>query len=517
MLFMHLSFLGHSEFILRIKNNADREISILCDSWLTNHAFGDLFAREPALNADFSELPHLDALWITHPHCDHFDPYSLTEIFRHQRPAIILPVTMAYLEPLLKQYLDNPDIFVLKHGEKVRLFGVNFTGYTFPSPYPTNEDDVMMLFVSNEKEIIFYEGDAAVPLSEQNLNLLYSHFSAHDYSSRLYIATRNELEALFLSYDAEDKNKRKSAIRDYRKKRREEMEWEYSVYEEASETLPVFWNLPHFIKIYVGQGIIFPPEINPDFLKISGAYPQGEVCTDEVKAARDAGFTFGIFAHEPGRSFEIQEGRIVKKEDLSFLPHMKRYPLQYLPDTPVRRVSAAGPLYAADHGPTDENTGYSLSHEEKEHIILDLIRNRFFPSQVIHPEEPLKHLAVSSPKGIYAIEVRYGDSVQFTTAFYTYSFTDMNFHRNDHFRGTPQEMYWADDLIDFFEGRQDLFSHSFNYMDSSRAQRLWTSLGLPFLNSDLVYRKAEYHFRRAAEGKQVSGWVTGILKRNYKT
>ena len=59
----------------------------------------------------------------------------------------------------------------------------------------TNEDDVMMIAISNDIELLFAEIDT-VPdeYDEEVQSELWKIFDRKEYQTRLYLASRNELE-----------------------------------------------------------------------------------------------------------------------------------------------------------------------------------------------------------------------------------------------------------------------------------------------------------------------------------
>ena len=62
-------------------------------------------------------------------------------------------------------------------------------------PAITNEDDVMMLAISNEKELLFAEIDSVPDREDEEVQKsLYRVFTRHEYETRAYIASRNHLE-----------------------------------------------------------------------------------------------------------------------------------------------------------------------------------------------------------------------------------------------------------------------------------------------------------------------------------
>ena len=101
---------------------------ILIDSWLSDYAVGDMMERTVKVRLDPEKIETIDAIYISHSHSDHFDPYTLYEIFGRpplqrssQKPLLILPFTLRYLEPLLTEFLPNAQVKWLGNRE-VLLF-----------------------------------------------------------------------------------------------------------------------------------------------------------------------------------------------------------------------------------------------------------------------------------------------------------------------------------------------------------------------------------------------------------
>lgn len=59
------------------------------------------------------------------------------------------------------------------------------------------------------------------------------------------------------------------------------------------------------------------------------------------------------------------------------------------------------------------------------------------------------------------------------------------------------EDYWLSDILDFLEGRQEMYSSFWHRLDPNRAYRLWTCLGATYMNHDLNIAKYRLHFERA--------------------
>jgi hypothetical protein len=68
------------------------------------------------------------------------------------------------------------------------------------------------------------------------------------------------------------------------------------------------------------------------------------------------------------------------------------------------------------------------------------------------------------------------------------------------------EDYWLDDVLDFLDGKQDLYSNFWHKLDPKRIYRLWTCLGANFCNNDLVLNKYRLHFERSKRGETSDGW-----------
>jgi L-ascorbate metabolism protein UlaG (beta-lactamase superfamily) len=74
--------------------------------------------RNPIIDIDFSKFNDLDAIFLSHSHMDHIDPYSLIKLYKNlkSKPLLLLPETLSYLKKLLKENLDC-EIKILKNKE----------------------------------------------------------------------------------------------------------------------------------------------------------------------------------------------------------------------------------------------------------------------------------------------------------------------------------------------------------------------------------------------------------------
>jgi hypothetical protein len=59
----------------------------------------------------------------------------------------------------------------------------------------TNEDDVMMIAISNDRELVFAEIDTVIDEYDEDVqDELFRIFDRKEYETRTYITSRNELE-----------------------------------------------------------------------------------------------------------------------------------------------------------------------------------------------------------------------------------------------------------------------------------------------------------------------------------
>jgi len=150
--------------------------------------------------------------------------------------------------------------------------------------------------------------------------------------------------------------------------------------------------------------------------------------------------------------------------------------------------------------------------KKQKEIILDLINNRFFPYALANLEMPLKDIILESEEKKYSIKVRYWTKENFETIYYVFDFGKLKFEKenlkNDYFN----EDYWANDLEDFYNWTQELYSNFLHKLDENKGYRLWTYLGSNFLNNDLLYKKFDFHFARAKNKESINEYVLNFYK-----
>jgi L-ascorbate metabolism protein UlaG (beta-lactamase superfamily) len=147
---MQISSLGHTECLVECVCKNGSTWRLLVDSWLSDFSVADLMERTPRVKIDWAKLPKIDAIFISHAHMDHLDPYFLTEIYQHQNPVLLLTETLEYLMPTLQKYLPNAAVEILEN-QKTQCYNeeIFITGLIFAEDRITNEDDVMTLHVAH--------------------------------------------------------------------------------------------------------------------------------------------------------------------------------------------------------------------------------------------------------------------------------------------------------------------------------------------------------------------------------
>ena len=162
---MKVTALGHSAFLLEMAGEGGRPVRILGDPWLTDYVIGDVMGRFPRVRFDREPFPELDAIYLSHSHTDHLDPYSLLSLWGmlQEKPLILLPQSIEYLAAMLRENLQGARIAVLREDDPLQLGGLSVRGLFNLEELGTNEDDVMMLLVEGETEVFLAEADAVFP------------------------------------------------------------------------------------------------------------------------------------------------------------------------------------------------------------------------------------------------------------------------------------------------------------------------------------------------------------------
>jgi hypothetical protein len=238
------------------------------------------------------KLDTIDAIYISHAHSDHFDPYTLGEIYKSANPILILPFTLRYLEGLIHEYLPSTEVKWLDNRETFLLHGIEITGYMWSNPAITNEDDVMMLSISSDRELLFAEIDTVPDIEDEEVQKsLYKVFTRRNYETVCYLASRNCLEGQIPYYDVKS-DKRKSYRDNYIANQKEEILFQYERFEyEEFVHHPSLFSLPGFVRGFVGQGIAYPRNLSEELYSLS-LFPLDELVSIESDYARNIGYSF---------------------------------------------------------------------------------------------------------------------------------------------------------------------------------------------------------------------------------
>ena len=494
---MKIDYLWHSEFLVTIKNKEKEDIRILCDSWLSNYAFGDFMERNPMIEIDYSKLPQIDAIFLSHSHCDHVDPYTLINIFKNSKnpPLLLVPITIEFLVPIFKKYLPKVKIQILKNNEVFKLKWINIKWIIFENNYITNEDDVMTLAISNEQELVYTDVDTVPPETYEAVQDLYELFTQKKYKQALYLSTRNELAWNFKILDIKGEKQRKAFEQEYIDYRKEELDYNYSRFDYDLEWASDIQRLPYFMKGLVGQWIIYPTVINPDFQKLK-ILPLSQEAKIEETIAKNNGRNFPIEWLTPWKSYNIENRKFSLVWDIDFLKNTKYTKLKQDFSIKAKKFEKTWPL-------NDEKRNTS----SQKNIILNLINNRFLPYRLANTEDNLKNAILNSPSNRYIIKVKYWTESDFFEEYYSYDFASTKFNAIKNHNWEFNEDYWANDLEDFYEWKQELYSNFLHKFTPWKTYRLWTCLWANFLNSDLVYKKFEFHFKKAVKWENVDEYV----------
>ncbi|MCA8961947.1 MAG: MBL fold metallo-hydrolase [Planctomycetes bacterium] len=495
---MKLHALGHSSYILEMRNSDDESVRILADPWITDYVIGDLMARFPRIRIDYERLPEIHGIFLSHAHTDHFCPYSLIELWRElpNAPVILLPQSLAYLQELLHEHLEECSIFVLEQGEAIDFFGLSLSALFNLERRPTNEDDVMMLVVESEQEVFFSECDALLPFYDEAAREAISTYlggEGQGLDTAVFLTTKNELGATMASFNAKSLEDRATFVAGAEDKINEEIE---EIYTPMPHLYPDLWQNERLVRLIGGQGIAFPTRVNPDFNRVLFPVRLADRVEMEREAADEQELLHQIDVFEPGFIHELSDGELVDRERCPYL--------ELLDDESDREFD--GELEVFDTFPIAPLRSELRDFDPQEQRILAMLNERFLPYLIGRREPPIEHLLADVDECTYVVRVRYGNAAEWEDRDYEITFGDLRFTREST-GGTADEFYWANDLEDYLTGRCDDFSTFCRAPLPGTARRFWDALGMPFLNNDLVVAKMRFHFERAAEGRTPEEWV----------
>ncbi len=371
----------------------------------------------------------------------------------------------------------------------------------YPNPEITNEDDVMMLEVANEREMVFAEIDTVPDMEDETVaRALYRVFTRKSYETACYIASRNVLEWQIPLYDTPPA-KRKAYRDTYIAEQKESMKMQYEKYDyEEFAHFPNLYTLPGFVQGYIGQGIAYPRSISAELADMA-IWPLEEMVSVEQDYAREASYEFSQKALLPGRQYRIEGGTIEtgrKECPIARLIKPDTHSPKSLSDTPPR-IYAHGPLFPRVLSDAD----ISAARER----ILDILDHRFLTYWSASPIASLRDALIRN-NGIYRI----GCTLDDTKYIFEYS-TGVSGFREVAYESLMylDEEYYVTDIIDFLEWRQEMYSSFWHALDPKKVYRLWTCLGANYMNHDITLAKYRLHFERARAWLTAADYVTPVL------
>lgn len=489
---MIITPLGHTEFLVDIKNSHSENVRILVDSWLSGFSVWDLMERRCDVVLDAEKIQTLDVIYLSHSHTDHLDPYTLLEIYRYNSPILVIPMTLQYLIPLFTSFLGNIQIEILFPDKPYVYRWITFTGYMFAETEVTNEGDVMTIALENETELLFAEIDT-MPEEDnrETQEKLFQIFTKKEYSVACYLASRNELAWDLKALDLWE-SKRKAFRSEYIAERKEAMYFSYQKHEyEDFSDFPQLYRIPHFVRGFIWQGICYPNALSRELSELQ-LFPLPEIASMEADIARECGYEFPQKSLLPGRQYILENGQIeTGRKDCPIGEIVKRNTLN-VGDWKYahKRIYAVGPLFPRD----------TLNLPEAKSRILHILNTRFLPYWSAHPLSNLRS-ALIKHSGAYRILFKTRDEKASFACIYTLEWEMFDVVDTVLENSSYDEVYWLEDILDFLDGRQELYSNFWHALDPRMTYRLWICLGANFCNHDLIIKKYRLHFERAVRGE----------------
>lgn len=497
---MQLTSLGHSGFLVEMRPRPDAAaVRLLVDPWIRDTIVGDLQGRFPRIRLDYRALGTVHAVFLSHAHTDHLDPYSLVELWNRlePRPALLLPESLRFLETLLREALSGVQIRFLAHREDVPFQGLSLMAFFSPETEPTNEDDVMVLVVRSESEVLLDEADALLPFYHPLVREeLASLLSGPGIDSACVVTTRNEGASTMSMLAARNLEDRRRLVDRALERCYEEIDEMYAPLDDADgEGL---WENERLVRLIAGQGICYPQALGADWNRVLFPIRLCDRVRMENEIAQQYEHRHRVEEFVAGQVHAIRNGRLVDREPSPFL--------QLLDREEDRAFSPA--LECFEDFPRAPLRDEPRDRASQAAAILDCLNRRFLPHLIGARRPPVEHL-LGENGGQYRVRIRYGTTSDHRDADHVITFERLRFAEAAP-DGDPDEHYWANDLEDFLAGRCDEFSTFCRRPLPAREPRLWRTLGLPYLNNDLVERKLRYHFERALRGESPDAWVLGF-------
>ena len=491
---MQITALGHSCVLVDFQQDL-QHTRILVDPWLSDHSTGDAMGRFPRLRLEIDALGPVHAVYLTHAHCDHLDPYTLVRLWRELAfpPVLLLPVSLSFLLPVLHAHLPSLDVRLLAPHTPMMFRGLELLGFYDIGLETTNEDDVMILVATNGAERVLVEADARLSLELLDFRAFISALMCQPgIDSAVYLTTENELSGTMASRlcpTAEAREAVRSIAID------ELLEEASMLYEPVSDPDDI-WQDERVLRLIHGQGLTAPQELDDRWQHILFPVRIADRVEEERAVAARSGCRHHIDSLTPGCVHTITSGRITQR--------MPASGLVLLDQEADRRF--ASELTFSPSLPCAPLRSDARDQRQQRAQILALLNDRFLPFLHGQQQPPVLHL-LAAYGGSYRVRVRFGCAREHEVRDFVFGFSEPRFIEVQPSESPPQESYWANDLEDFLGGRCDEFSTFCRQQLPADEMRLWVCLATPLLNSDLVSKRVALHFERARQGLSPGSWV----------
>ena len=451
--------------------------------------------RFPRLRFDIEALGKIDAVYLTHAHCDHLDPYTLVRLWDELRhsPTLIIPVSLSYLVPVFQKYLHNPDIMILKPHEPTVFQTIALLGFFDVGQQSNNEEDVMVLVITHQQERVLIEADARLELSLINFRQYISMLMRDPkLESAVFLTTENELTGTMESRNCSTLSEREEL---YSYAFEELYESIHQLYVPVDDPQDL-WHGKNVLRLIHGQGLTAPHELDNRWQKILFPVRIADRIQAEKDVSQSHGFQHSIAGLRVGYVHTIHKGKITKEQPLSGLlvldkeeKRMFDIQLSFFPELPC------APIHME-----------SRDIQTQQIKIIELLNEFFLPFLHGMRQPPVHHL-LAEHQGEYRIRIYYGQRTNEQVFDYILGFQQLYFVQQEVSEKEPHEAYWANDLEDFSTGTCDEFSTFCRKQFPVPYMRLWSALATPLLNSNIVKKRIRLHFERARNGLSPGTWV----------
>ena len=483
-----------------VHEDTGESTQILVDPWLSDHATGDAMGRFPRLRFAFSELDRIDAVYLSHAHCDHLDPYTLTRLWQElaSPPVLLLPVSLSFLIPVFEEYLKSPEIRVLEGHQPTEFRGLELLGFFDVGYEVTNEEDVMVLVITNGAERVLVEADARLALELPNFRQYISmQMRAPGIKSAVYLTTENELTGTMESRNCTTLEQREAVRQSALSEMWESVSHLYTPVDEPMD----LWQSPNLLRLVHGQGLTAPHELDARWQRVLFPVRIEDRVQAERMVAEQSGCQHRIDSLTLGHIHTVKEGQIETREALPALVMLDR--------EEDRDFNSALPFFIPlPRAPLRRNHRDMTAQRAR---ILTLLNDRFLPYLHGLRQPPVLHL-LAAYDGSYRIRVHFGHVEDASVRDYILSYDTPLFTENSASEEVAQEAYWANDIDDFLDGRCDEFSPFCRDQFHVEHMRLWECLATPLMHSDLVIKKVRLHFERARQGLCPGSWVMAMYE-----